>query len=301
MRNDHIGLAAAIVFATGALWGFYWLPVRQLADLGLHGAWGTFAITTAAALILSPVAMYRGGGTPRRDLAAVAAVALGGAAFALYSVGFVYGRVAIIILLYFLTPVWSTLIGHFALGWRTPPMRLWAIVAGLAGLAVMLGGDGNIPMPEGAGEWMSLIAGLLWSISTTGIRTRSRIAPVASAFIFAVGAAATALALTPFAAGSPHGPSGSNTVAILGAAFLAGALWWVLSITALMWATVRVDPARVGILLMTEVVVGAASAAVLAQETLSRVELIGGLLVPATGVLEIWPIKKAGQSASTGH
>ena len=35
---------------------------------------------------------------------AFAAIALGGAAFALYSIGFIFGRVAIAILLFFLTP-----------------------------------------------------------------------------------------------------------------------------------------------------------------------------------------------------
>ncbi|MEP2576303.1 MAG: hypothetical protein ABJH75_01795 [Roseibium sp.] len=41
-------LATAIVLGTGVLWGFYWLPVRALADTGLDGPWGTLAITLAA-------------------------------------------------------------------------------------------------------------------------------------------------------------------------------------------------------------------------------------------------------------
>jgi drug/metabolite transporter (DMT)-like permease len=109
-------LAMAIVVFTGALWGFYWLPVRSISEMGLAGAWGTFAITTAAALCLSPFAIYQRQEFAYSDRFAIISVAIGGAAFALYSIGFVYGRVAIIILLYFLTPVWSTLIGRYVMG-----------------------------------------------------------------------------------------------------------------------------------------------------------------------------------------
>ena len=91
----------------------------------------------------------------------------------LYSVGFVYGRVAIIILLFYLTPVWSTLIGRLLFGWRSTPARLAAILFGLIGLAVMLGANGDWPLPRNVGEWLALAAGVLWSIASTGIRVKA--------------------------------------------------------------------------------------------------------------------------------
>ncbi len=146
-RDGSTSLATLIVVSTGALWGLYWLPVRQLAELGLPGAWGTLAIVAAATVMLTPFAVKG-----RRRLAdasalGLASIALGGVAFVLYSVGFVYGRVAIIILLFFLTPVWSTLIGRYLMGWPTPRLRTAAIAVGLVGLAVMLGADGEVRAP----------------------------------------------------------------------------------------------------------------------------------------------------------
>ena len=39
MHEDRTTLlATAIVLGTGALWGFYWLPVRVLSEMGLTGA-----------------------------------------------------------------------------------------------------------------------------------------------------------------------------------------------------------------------------------------------------------------------
>ena len=48
-RNVVTLLASAVTLWTGMFWGVYWVPVRALADLGLAGAWGTLAITLAAA------------------------------------------------------------------------------------------------------------------------------------------------------------------------------------------------------------------------------------------------------------
>lgn len=289
-------VATAIVFGTGAFWGFYWLPVRALTDLGLPGAWGTVAITFAATVVLSPVAFVNWRSYSQSSPVALLSVALGGAAFALYSVGFVYGRVAIIILLYFLTPIWSTLIGRYVMGWATPRLRVLAIAVGLAGLAVMLSANGEVPLPKGVGEWMALLAGLLWSISTTGIRAKSTLRPIEAAFIFAFGATIAALVLAPFLEAWPGRTLLEDLWQILGLAFVTGAIWWVLSIASLMWATVRLEPARVGILLMAEVLVGALSAAVLANEHLTFVEIIGGAMVLCAGILEVWPVRRTGSA-----
>jgi drug/metabolite transporter (DMT)-like permease len=68
------------------------------------------------------------------------------------------------------------------------------------------------------------------------------------------------------------------------------------SIAALMWATLRLDPARVSILLMPEVIFGALTAANFARKTLSAREMIGGGLVTLCGLFEVWPTK-----ADAGH
>lgn len=70
---------------------------------------------------------------------------------------------------------------------------------------------------------------------------------------------------------------------------LTGGLWWGLTLVGLMWAAVRLEPARVSILLMTEVLVGAASAALFADETPTDIEMADGAIVLLAGVLEVLP------------
>lgn len=283
-------VASAVVLMTGIFWGMYWVPVRAVAELGLDGAWGTAAITIAAALLLLPFVLTNRTSLRGKDLVGIIAITFGGAAFALYSIGFLYGKVALVVLLWFFSPVWSVLIAKFLLGVPVPQLRLVAIAAGLAGLFIMLGGDGSIPVPSNLGEWMAFIGGLIWAFATAGMRLKSNVTPLPSAFLFAVGAALTSLALAPLLEPLPAiDPANLSTVGAQ--VFLTGGLWWVLSISALMWAAVRLDPARVGILLMTEVIFGAVTAAVFAGESLSASEMIGGALVILCGLLEVWPTK----------
>jgi drug/metabolite transporter (DMT)-like permease len=291
MASDRTtSLASGIVLGTGLAWGLYWIAVRGIEAAGLPGAWGTVAITLGACLCIIPFALRRGDGTA--GLASHGFVALGGAAFALYSVGFVQGRVAMVILLWFFSPVWSALIGRFVMGWPTPPLRIAAIVTGLAGLAVLLGADG-VPLPENAGEWMSLAGGFLWSISTVGIRVSAPLPPARAALVFAIGAAITALALALLLAPLPA-MTFPNPLWVAGLALASGGFWWGLTMAGLLWATVRLDPARVSILLMTEVLVGTLSAALLAGETMTPLEVLGGALILAAGVLEVWPTRGRG-------
>jgi drug/metabolite transporter (DMT)-like permease len=298
MKSDRITLiASAITLATGVIWGLYWLPVRALADRGFTGAWGTLVITLGALVVLAPGAYARRHDIARSPKFALFSIALGGAAFALYSIGFLYGRVALIILLWCLTPVWSTLIARFIMGWPTTALRIVAMIVGIVGLALMLGAGDGLPLPRNLGEWMSLLGGVLWSISTTGMRAKSTLQPVPAAFVFAVGAVIACAVLAPILQPIPLLETRTLLVPLM-LALVSGALWWGLSLAALMWATVRIDPARVGILMMTEVVVGAATAAAFAHETLSILELAGGALVLSAGVLELWPVKPARRDLS---
>ncbi|MDM7932450.1 DMT family transporter [Tabrizicola sp.] len=289
--------ASAIVLCTGIFWGIYWLPVRAIAELGLDGAWGTGAITLAAALFLLPGII--GGKRSFRDEnpLGMASILLGGAAFALYSIGFLYGKVALVVLLWFFSPVWSVLIARYVLRWHVPKLRLVAIAVGFAGLFIMLGGEGEIPLPDSLGEWMAFAGGLIWAVATAGMRLKSQVPPGSAAFLFAVGATATSFIFAPFLEPLPRIAT-ADLVTVAGYVLLTGGVWWGLSIAALMWATLRLDPARVGILLMPEVIIGSLTAAMFAGESLAPNEVIGGALVIFCGVLEVWPTRAKRQATA---
>lgn len=283
-------LTGTVVVTVGALWGLYWLPLRRLDAVATAGPWATLAVVALACALLAPFAWtgrarLRGAGRQ-----ALASLALGGAAFVLYSNGLLYGQVAVVILLFYLTPIWSTLIARFWLGWPVSWWRYAAIGCGLVGIGLVLrGAHGGLPLPRALGDWLGLASGLLWSIASTGIRVHSRTRPAETNFVFCAGAAVAALVLVLALGGEPPRVPPPGHVAALGWTLLIGGLWWAGSLTAFMWATQRLEPARVGILLMSEVLVGAISAALLAAEPFGPLLATGAVLVIAAGVLETMP------------
>src|SRR5690625_467065 len=102
VMNSRTGLASLSVLLAGCLWGLYWVPVRALAAAGFEGAFGSLVIVVAALVLLLPAIFLqmrnRTRGRPV-DWLGVLATAAGGAAFMLYSIGLVEGRIGAVILL----------------------------------------------------------------------------------------------------------------------------------------------------------------------------------------------------------
>lgn len=283
-------LASLTVVTVGVLWGLYWMPLRALDTVATAGPWATLAATTTALLLLAPAAWHRRRALRHAGLPALASLALGGASFVLYSNGLLYGQVAVVILLFYLTPVWSTLIGRLWLGEPTTWWRYAAVGLGLAGVALVLrGSHGGLPLPQSAGDWLGLASGIGWAIAATGISRHSRTAPLETNFVFCAGAAAAALVFVVAAAGPPPALEAARLAPALAWTLVLGGLWWAGSLALFLYAAQRLDPARVGILLMSEVIAGALSAALLTDEPFNVLLAAGALVVIAAAILETVP------------
>jgi drug/metabolite transporter (DMT)-like permease len=269
----------AVLLST-LLWGTLWIPVRRMHELDSHGAWLTTLGFLGPLLVLLPMALGQ------RRIARAGLRQLAGAGFwlalgiALYTEGIVRGRIAPVILLFYLTPVWSTLLARIVLGEPIGGRRLLAIALGLAGLLVIFGAGEGLPGPRSAGEWMGLAAGVAWAIALVSFRRepeRPLFDRVFVHFVF-LGPVYFVVALIPEGAVAPACDIAWRPE-LLGwlAAF---ALVWMLPVV---WLTVtgagRVDPGRFAILLMFEIVVGLSTAALWTDEPLGPRELAGALLV----------------------
>ncbi|MGQ7245335.1 DMT family transporter [Salinicola sp. V024] len=295
---DHAGPVSSAwpalgILLAGALWGFYWFPIRRLEALQLGGVWGSLIIAATACVLLSPWAIAHRRRLARSSGLGIASVTLGGAAFMLYSVGLVHGQVAVVILLFYLTPIWSTLIERLWWRWPLTGRRIAVIIVGVAGLGLVLGANGS-PLPHGIGDWLGLASGLLWAIASSGMRSHNTLGPGEGSFLFAVGALVAAALLAPFLSAWPGLPPAENGWQVIAWILAAAGLWWSASLAILVWAARYLSPARLGILMMSEVLVGVFSAALLADEPLAPIQIVGAVLVIAAAVLEVLPARASG-------
>lgn len=290
-RRRDILPSIGIVFSSG-LWGLFWLPIRAIEEAGVAALWTGPVIFTAVSLVLLPVALIRFRHLGRDAGSLILTGALTGSAFALYAVSFNMTDIIRALLLFYVSPVWSTMLGLLFLGERFNVNRLIALIMGLGGLVVVLGDGGpgtslSVPWPRNVGDWFALASGLCWSFGSVRLFQGGATRIFEKIFAFIVGAtiAGSVLALLPLGL--------ENTLPDIAAVqrvwvWIAGVVLFLLPATWMtIWPASVLSPARVGILFMTEALVGIASAAWLTEEPFGAQHIAGAGLIVGAGIVEV--------------
>ncbi len=277
----------SVVLASG-VWGLFWIPMRALRGEGLDGAWAGLSIYLCSAALCLPVVFWR-----RRHLAGGGTRLLitglfTGAAFSLYAASLLLTEVVRALLLFYMTPIWSTLLGWLLLGERITVNRILAIVLGFAGLAAILGFEGGFPWPRNLGDWMGLCSGLAWAYGSLRVYSDSRSGVLEQVVAFVAGGLAVSalLALLPLQ-GLAAPPSAAALQAVAPWLLLMAGVFVLPSMVVVFWGAGRLSPGRLGILFLCEILVGVVSAAALAGEPFGAPEIVGTLLITAAGVVEV--------------
>jgi drug/metabolite transporter (DMT)-like permease len=279
--------ASLALFLAASAWGLYWFPLREMEKVGIHGTWTVAWFNFFPALLLMPyVFWFRH--SQWRELRKVLFIgAAAGIGLGLYASSMVFSSVIRATLLFYLTPIWATLIGWLWLGERLTKGRYLAIGGGLFGLWLMLSGAGAASEPLNIGDLCALLAGMLWGLGAAGMK-RWPEAPVATTsmmqFLLAVIFCAAA---GQWASDNPA-PSFQMLRETFPLTFVGSAFVLLPSIFVIFWASRIVYPGRGGILMMSEVMVAILSASILLpEETLSTMQWIGGATILAACVIEV--------------
>ena len=281
----HVRASIAVALC-GSVWGVFWLPLRLLEAQGVGAGWTALVFNLVSLLAPLPFLCRRAhwAGFLRHAPAGL----MLGTAFSLYTVSLVMTDVLHAILLFYLTPVWSTLAARILFGARLTLSRVIAIVLGFSGMAILLGVTEGLPLPRNAGDWVALASGMLWAAGTMHSYARPATGVALSVFSFSLGGViSSALVLAV-------GMQLDLPIAVSGALLpslpwivLAALIFFVPPNFLILWAAQRLDPGRIGILLTTEVMVGAISAALLSGEAFGAPELIGTAFIISAGLVEV--------------
>lgn len=280
------------VLLAAVISGLGWLPLHAVARSGITGLWITLAVVLVACLPLAPTlpALLRARGQDLRDLAWIAALI--GVAYAFYTASLTTTDVTRAILLFYIAPVWGTLLEVFVLRQAFTLQRAASLALGAAGLAAILGIGLDLRFSMNLGDTLALLSGMLWSVGLLFVFRRggSGIGAQSAALALGalVGAAVMALLLEP----APF-PEGAILLRALPWLLVAGLLFvlplWVLSL----WAGRRISPGRTTLIFMAEVCVGVGSAALWAGQGFGWREATGTCLVLAAAAVEFKPGRPA--------
>lgn len=290
--RDGTALPSLAIVAAAVMWGLWWIPVRALDARGLDGDRASLALYAFAAAGMAPVLLLRRRRRADIDRAALATGALFGGMLVAWNHALLIGEVVRVTLLFYTAPIWATLFGFAFLGDRPTARRSAGIVLGLAGAAIILGASaGELPLPRGASDWLALAGSVMFAGSATITRRTGGRGELERSFVAFAAAALFAFVLVallpgPEAADTAAAAAPAPLAAPLAIAAAVGVLYLIPLTWLVMWGAGRLDPGRVAILLLFEVLAAAVSAALLTDEPFGPRQWIGGALILSAALLE---------------
>ena len=269
----------------GAVWGLFWIPLRALEDAGINGLWITVVYFLIPTICLIPIVLSRWQHVKQGGISLQLTTMLSGGALLLYSTSIVYTDVVRAMLLFYLTPIWATILARIFLGDLITPSRVLAMVLAILGMLTIFGLGARFPIPQNIGDWLGIGSGFLWAVAMVRIRmseSHSAIELTAGFFqwslIFSAGAA--------FLLAPSQIPKIEQVLPALPLLLIFMALLVLPGTYASLWGPKYLSPGIVGLLFMTEIIVGAISVALLAGEPFGIRELMGVLLIAGASMLE---------------
>ncbi|MBS9715965.1 DMT family transporter [Pseudohalocynthiibacter aestuariivivens] len=279
------GFASGAVFVSASAWGLYWIPLRYLENQGVDGTWAIALLNFPAACALAVVVLLQWR-SHKESLGKAAAIgALAGFGLALYASGLVYSSVVRATLLFYLTPVWATLIGMVWLGEKASWQRWAAILGGLAGLVLLVSGGGSVPF--NIGDVFALFSGVFWALGAAMIMRFDAVPlPGMTMFQFAFTTlGALVLGYSVSIVDIPH-PDLANRLIPFASMISVFAI--LPAVVVLFWAQKFLFPGRVGLLMMSEVLVAVITASLfLPEEHMSPIEWLGAVLIIGACLFEV--------------
>lgn len=276
MRSQANPLAILSLLTAAATWGLLWYPYRIIEAAGIDGVTASMATYTLAFLLGLP--------TFRRELRTarmswwlpLIALASGGV-----NVGYVLavlgGEIMRVLLLFYLSPLWTVLLSRLMLGERLTKPGVGVIALSLAGAIVMLWHpELGMPWPRDGAEWISLGAGFMFALNNVLIRRTGELSIELKCMVSFAGVVVCAAWLLPWVP-PLHGAEVDWETS-----------WWLLLLVGIVLLAVnvtvqygltRVSANRAGVILLFELVVAAVAAWILAGEHMELREWIGGALI----------------------
>lgn len=269
------------------IWGLGWIPVRYLNQIGFDGVWGGIALNFGAFIFLLAYVGLVSGFRKTPIKSSVGAFIIGFAAAAFF-MAISFTDVANAVLLFYLSPVWSTLIECLFLGRKWRWSSLLAIGASLFGIVLVFKG---LPSFEtiNFGDVLAFVAGLCWSIGIAFLfitPTKNKEFPQ-FALIAMFGSVLIGLIIAGVGGpGLGFFPDSETLISHGYAPILIGTIYYAPLIVLSLWTSSLIAPALMCFLLSLEILSGIGSSILLLDEPFGLNMLAGTIFIILGAIVE---------------
>lgn len=267
------------------VWGLSWLPLRHLQEAGLHPVWATMLFFAFGALLIG---LWRPG-VARAVLSQPALLVLAlvaGLSNATFNWGVATGDVVRVVLLFYLMPLWAALLAKVILHEQITRAAWWRMALALLGAFLVLKPPGQAwPQFGSLSDVLGLLGGMGFAMTNVMLRQQSQQPAVSRAFAMFAGCT-----LLPGLLGLCLTWQGLVTpwpafTWAWGALVLAMGVVFFASNLALQYGAAKLPVQLTSVLMITEVLFAAVSAALWGEATLTPSVLMGGGLILSAALL----------------
>lgn len=276
-NNKQFNLAVLGILFSSTMWGLIWYPMRILEQQGLPVVWSTLLMYLAAAIVASVMLFKQikdfAGHWPLSLWALAVAAGVTNIAFL---VALTQGEVMRVMLLFYLSPLWSVLLSRWWLGENISRLSMLMIIVAMSGTMIMLWHpEIGMPWPNDMADWLALFAGFMFSVNNVLSRKLADVAMEVKTTIVYWGVVMVAGLVLVLQQSSVPDISLNLWIAVM----VLGGLCFTAMTVAVLYGLARMPVFRSAILMLSELVVAAISAWWLTNEQMSQTEWLGGALI----------------------
>lgn len=281
---DRVWPVLSLLFAA-TFWGFIWYPLRALDQAGIAGLW-QLSVSFGSALLLFLIAARPSLEGVSRSAGGLLVLALAsGWTNIAFALAMIDGSVMRVLILFYLSPVWATLLGRLILGERIGTFALFVVPIGLVGGTLMLWGPQvGWLWPLAEVDWLALSSGITFALANVMARRMSGVGVAQKSVASWSGVvllALTAIVLLEL-------PLPGTVPAAWGGAVLLGVFGFIGATLAALYGVSRLPIQRASVIMLFEIPVGGLSAWLIAGESLLWREWLGGILIVTAGLIAVW-------------
>lgn len=267
---------SSLVYAA-TLWGLVWYPYRLLDQAGVGGI-ASSLFSYATPLLLLGWLHGRALHAARGHWLWLSALGLAaGWTNLAYVLAVLEGEVVRVLLLFYLSPLWTVLFARFLLHEKLNRAG-WAVMALAAGGALaMLWQPGDWPLPRNYAEWLGLSAGVMFAASNVISRHLDGVTEGAKAVSIWAGVAVLTvigLALKPAELDFMAAAETATWLLLLGVGLAIGSMTY-----AVQYGLARVPANQAIVIFLFELVVAAVAAYFLSDERMGVQEWVGAAMI----------------------
>ncbi|MDH5357291.1 MAG: DMT family transporter [Gammaproteobacteria bacterium] len=269
-------LAIACLLFSSTMWGLIWYPIRVLENAGMSAVWSSLVMYFAAGLFAVTLLWRHAHLLTKHagDLLLLATAA--GIANIAFLEALTKGEVMRVMLLFYLSPLWTVLLGRWWLNERLTVPAMVMLVIAMSGSMIMLWNvNMGWPWPHGLADWLALTASVAFSVNNVQTRKLASVPMGLKTGVVWWGVVIISLLVLLWQQSTLPDVS----ISVWAGAWLLGWLGIVAMTIAVLYGVASMPVYRSAVIMLFELVVAAIAAWLLTDEVMSLQEWLGGSLI----------------------